>query len=828
MKTKLLFLFFLMLSGGIVQGQLTPPFTVLSCNTDTANKKLYVEIMYEKPSCQDYQAQFRMKTKTQDLGLVKVDSFLNNFGTYVNVGDSVLQRPTAGGYKLRFNLPSSITLDDSAHICIVSQVIPFLCEGCGAGGSSPLFTMLDVDSCCPYSNNDVIACRLTRGHWEAWIQDPRDCQPYHIVLMPDGRWWFSRNLNFQKDLSYKTLQESANLAGTTTGEFFCPHGYNVSSANASGTTIAVSDAGGGSTYNYTKDNYAIPTASCATYGALYTWHTAMALNGRTVTGAPAVPTTEPSNVQGICPDGWFLPSYLDWNNLIVSTGLGSDAIERTQTLKGSISCAPHVSITDSICATYDNPAWPWRRKDYAGKISQPYALGHDRFGFGLLPNGFIYGHATAANRYYHHFGSRSYSWLSSETGSSGYTSYLAYTSTLSVTSLPKIYATGVRCVSAPTIMVGYPNLLSVVVPVTISNVPPRYTVDWYDALEGGNLLKANSFTYDANVSQKVYAELRPVEGDGCGALNATRWEAVVDMTRASVKSFSYTGGTQTITLEPGTYLLEVWGAKGGNGGAGYGRNGGTGGNGGYTYGTFTVANQATYTVYVGGMGNAGGNGHSSYCNTSYGYGGAGGWSGGAGGGNGSCYTSYANYHHGGSGGGGGLSLIRQGSTDLIVAGGGGGAGSGSSTSWCNSCSVGGNGGAGGGGNSAGGNGTSPSGGASYVGYGGSTSGVGTTRCGAAGKYYGGSGMAANGSCASNGSALGAGGAAYNSYSNGSWAYAAGGGGGAGFYGGGGGTRVYSGGGGGGSGFVNTSLVTNWGGSNGNRNTHGMARITRKQ
>lgn len=49
------------------------------------------------------------------------------------------------------------------------------------------------------------------------------------------------------------------------------------------------------------------STNAETYGALYTW--AAAVNG--TTGSDA----DPSSVQGVCPDGWHLPSKLEWEAL---------------------------------------------------------------------------------------------------------------------------------------------------------------------------------------------------------------------------------------------------------------------------------------------------------------------------------------------------------------------------------------------------------------------------------------------------------------------------------------------------------------------------------
>lgn len=450
----------LLVGSSKASGQAVAPFTVLTTNMDTTNRKFYLEIMYEKPACSDYQARFRMDSKKGKGDFVKVDSFLNNVGTFVNQGDSVLQRPTAGGYKLRFNLPNNISVADSPYICIVSQVIPYECVGCVAAESKALFSSLNIDTACPYIGKDLIACRWVRDRWMGWIQDPRDCKPYGIVMMPDGRWWFTKNLNYQKDLIYSTLQSSSNLhTAVSRGEFFCPNGFNVSSANTGSINVAITNSTGGGTYNYSKDNSSVPSSSCNTYGALYTWNTAMALNGRTAVSS-AAPSTEPSSVQGICPDGWYLPNTYDWNQLIIPNSLPMGISTITKMYKAQRSCYPHASVVDSVCATYDNPAWAWRRMDYNGKVSSPYALGQDNFGFGLVPNGYIAGSATTTDRYYHRFGLGAYLWLSSETGSNGDQGMVGYEGTLGNANMVKYNAAGVRCISGSILRLSIPSKIS--------------------------------------------------------------------------------------------------------------------------------------------------------------------------------------------------------------------------------------------------------------------------------------------------------------------------------------------------------------------------------
>jgi uncharacterized protein (TIGR02145 family) len=49
-----------------------------------------------------------------------------------------------------------------------------------------------------------------------------------------------------------------------------------------------------------------------TYGGLYNWEAAMNGAGSS--------STNPSGVQGVCPDGWHLPSSSEWNELINNLG----------------------------------------------------------------------------------------------------------------------------------------------------------------------------------------------------------------------------------------------------------------------------------------------------------------------------------------------------------------------------------------------------------------------------------------------------------------------------------------------------------------------------
>jgi len=133
-------------------------------------------------------------------------------------------------------------------------------------------------------------------------------------------------------------------------------------------------------------------------------------------------------------------------------------------------------------------------------------------------------------------------------------------------------------------------------------------------------------------------------------------ETYTETTENAIDKSYTTAQKHTVTLNPGTYKLEVWGAQGGSFNTTY-----IGGYGGYSYGTLTLTSAVTAYVYVGGQGTNG--------TTSGTF--AGGFNGG-----GQANSTNATYDM--SAGGGGTD-IRLGQDSLyarvIVAGGGGGAGS---------------------------------------------------------------------------------------------------------------------------------------------------------
>lgn len=86
-------------------------------------------------------------------------------------------------------------------------------------------------------------------------------------------------------------------------------------------------------YGYTSDStswcYENDPANCAKYGRLYTWAAAMDSVGTWSTNGKGcgymVECSPTYPVQGICPEGWHLPSITEWNTLFTAVGGRSTA-----------------------------------------------------------------------------------------------------------------------------------------------------------------------------------------------------------------------------------------------------------------------------------------------------------------------------------------------------------------------------------------------------------------------------------------------------------------------------------------------------------------------
>ena len=218
------------------------------------------------------------------------------------------------------------------------------------------------------------------------ITDSRDGQIYNIVKI-GNQWWMAENLN--------------------------------STHYADGTPLVDGTGAGDITNDYTTKYYFYYNNDSATYadtyGALYTW--AAVMNGATSSN------NNPSGVQGVCPDGWHVPSDTAWKELEMYLGM---------------------SQTDA-----DNINW--RGTDEGGKLKEagtthwdsPNTGATNSSDFTALPGGFRYDDGS-----YGYVGGNATFWSSTEyTSGSAWTRVLANSlSEISRTYGYKDFGYSVRCV----------------------------------------------------------------------------------------------------------------------------------------------------------------------------------------------------------------------------------------------------------------------------------------------------------------------------------------------------------------------------------------------
>jgi uncharacterized protein (TIGR02145 family) len=136
-------------------------------------------------------------------------------------------------------------------------------------------------------------------------------------------------------------------------------------------------------YYGTNVDEAKATEIYATYGVLYNWTAAM--NGAESSDA------NPSGVQGICPDGWHLPSDAEWKQLEMYLGMSETDVNSTG----------------------------WRGTVEGGKLKEagtthwadPNAGANNESGFTALPGGYRY-----SNGYFNDFRYYGSWWSSTESG----------------------------------------------------------------------------------------------------------------------------------------------------------------------------------------------------------------------------------------------------------------------------------------------------------------------------------------------------------------------------------------------------------------------------
>ena len=177
--------------------------------------------------------------------------------------------------------------------------------------------------------------------------------------------------------------------------------------------------------SYGKDwCYKVRANNCNTYGRLYNW--AAVLQGESPSG------DNPSGVQGVCPDGWHVPSDREWKEMEMQLGMSQSEAEKFTNSRG----------TNEGSKIAGN-AILWK----SGSLTSDSEFGSS--GFTALPSSKSdYGSDNSFSYFYNTIGEKAYWWTSIyNSQATARARYLKYNSSnLLRTSFDKRYGLSIRCV----------------------------------------------------------------------------------------------------------------------------------------------------------------------------------------------------------------------------------------------------------------------------------------------------------------------------------------------------------------------------------------------
>ena len=287
----------------------------------------------------------------------------------------------------------------------------------GCSSTATDYTILAAATACPYTGNDLVTGSCYQAsdgarNWRATIDDARvsgtaTLHPtegrkyYNIVRMPDNKWWFAENLNFQKGLTWESRVDSVDGGSTTMfngvggiGNFWCP--------GLSGTKV---------------NN----RVACDAWGALYTWEAAMMVDGRYSDESKtdenwAEPTALYCNIaydatactqttgkgdgnRGICHSGLYVPTLAEWAIMMNNVETGEKNIGYTE-----VACGTYAGMLLKKNATIPNQPVSTSKDDLAAWYDPDPNAGKDVWGFAAIPAGTSWTNSQYSTYQYHRGG----------------------------------------------------------------------------------------------------------------------------------------------------------------------------------------------------------------------------------------------------------------------------------------------------------------------------------------------------------------------------------------------------------------------------------------
>jgi uncharacterized protein (TIGR02145 family) len=271
----------------------------------------------------------------------------------------------SGGYVI---LPDSVSYANAAKIADTANNVLIQ-------GDNGVPYRLHVDNLGNLYTESAIKCPSTLTDY--------DGNTYDVVKI-GNQCWMSNNLrvrHYADGISINEVSDSANWSNlTASSKAYC--WYNNDSAS-----------------------------NAETYGALYTW--AAAMNGSSSS------TSNPSGIQGVCPDGWHLPSDAEWEEL--AEYISNDNGGYSTNVNGWFNVGGHLKATSGWGTGYN---------------------GTDDYGFSALPGGNRFGDGS-----FDYIGNYGHWWSATESGTdNAHFRYIGYDNDdFSEATDPKKGGVSVRC-----------------------------------------------------------------------------------------------------------------------------------------------------------------------------------------------------------------------------------------------------------------------------------------------------------------------------------------------------------------------------------------------